>query len=284
MRPVLLLALGLSILPRQGIAQTRHAPPLSPDSAFASAVRAATDRYHDVAAAVRDGFRPIGPDAPAMGRHWVNIGRVLDGRFDPARPAILTYTEIDGRQTLVGVAFGLPLDPDETPPGPFPARAWHVHAGDVTDEGALFGHAMAPVHTASARGVGLLHIWAWAANPDGLTAADNWALPWIRLRVEPPGPSPHLRAASLALSLPAGGAPFLSTVLARHHLTDAADRAHADRILAVHADRVAGLLADGVPPVEVLAAAWEACWTEVLEGLSDTGREAVRQLSAEPSH
>ena len=38
-----------------------------------------------------------------MGEHWVNPRLVFEGIFDVARPAILTYTGVQGRPVLLGV-------------------------------------------------------------------------------------------------------------------------------------------------------------------------------------
>ena len=46
---------------------------------FVDLVRVATDRYHDRARAVADGYRLIGRDFPGMGEHWVNVGLLFDG-------------------------------------------------------------------------------------------------------------------------------------------------------------------------------------------------------------
>ena len=69
--------------------------------------RLATKPYLSLAAAVADGFRPVGADAPAMGRHWVNFARLFDNDINAAEPEILMYADVNGRDSLVGIAFGL---------------------------------------------------------------------------------------------------------------------------------------------------------------------------------
>jgi hypothetical protein len=265
----------LFVFAAQGQAQTAQI------TAFVDDVRKATAIYHDSDQAVRDGFRPIGPDAPGMGRHWVNIGRVLDDRFEPGRPSILTYIDVDGERTLVGVAFALPLSPGEKTPGPFPASAWHVHSGSVADEGALFGHDMAPPEAQDRRGVGVLHVWAWADNPDGLVAPDNWALPFLRQELEAPaGPAMTRRSAALGLALADGADEFISDVLTRHYLNREDDRAHARRILGHHARLQRETMGSGTAPSALqLARAWEVCWDELISGLSGEGKQALILLT-----
>ena len=58
---------------------------------FVAAARSGTERYRDQQAAIEDGFRVVGPDFPGMGEHWIHIGRLLQARFDPARPSLLQY-------------------------------------------------------------------------------------------------------------------------------------------------------------------------------------------------
>ena len=70
-----------------------------------TAMRAGTARYRDLAAAIADGYRQIGPDFPTMGEHWVNAGLLVGGVLDPARPQVLEFASINGRPTLIGVAY-----------------------------------------------------------------------------------------------------------------------------------------------------------------------------------
>lgn len=205
------LGLGLTVVTVSG--RLAAQAPLPPDSLeFGAVVRAATARYHDRAAAIADGYRAIGPDAPAMGQHWVHPRRVLGGRVDPAEPSILMYTAIDGTTTLIGVAYARALVAGEADPAA-PARAsdWHFHSGSVTDEATL------PDHTGHLAGredqarVAVLHAWTGVPNPAGPFAADNWALPFLRLGLTPPA-DPD-RTVARGLSLLAGGALFFTEQL-----------------------------------------------------------------------
>lgn len=148
-------------------------------AAFVAAARAGTAPYHDRARAIRDGYRRIGSDAPAMGEHWVHPGLLLDGRFEPARPPILAYIVVKGKPVLAGVAYARPLAAGEEPPD-FPGLpgVWHDHVGTVEAE-------LAPVHDASHHTpegprVAVLHAWIWIENPDGLFATANPALAALR--------------------------------------------------------------------------------------------------------
>ena len=95
---VLALVLGASIV--EASAQGVHSPGAAPhvaaagggaSSGFLDAVRAATERFRDVAVAEAEGYTLMfgcvsGPDWGAMGLHYVNLALVGDGVLDPARP------------------------------------------------------------------------------------------------------------------------------------------------------------------------------------------------------
>lgn len=119
-------------------------------------LRLTTARYHDVDAAMADGFIllhgcEVRPGEGAVGILYVHMDRFLDGIIDPASPDGLLY-ELDesGELRLTGVELALPMalwtspDPPEFLGVPFQAE----------DEFAAFG----------------LHIWLWKHNPDGLFA------------------------------------------------------------------------------------------------------------------
>ena len=52
--------------------------------------------HSDQRVAVLDGYRRIGRDFPGMGEHRIRIGLIFDGRFDPSRPEVLNYVDVDG--------------------------------------------------------------------------------------------------------------------------------------------------------------------------------------------
>ncbi|HZH40859.1 MAG TPA: hypothetical protein VFD85_07600 [Gemmatimonadales bacterium] len=151
---------------------------------FLDSTRLATARYRDVAQAMADGYRPMGPESPAMGQHWVQIGLVIGGKVDPREPAILEYATSEGASapTLVGVAYAVPLASGETPPDtPVPASWWHTHHGTLDDEGLNGSHT--GMDMSGDDRVAVLHAWVWLANPAGAFEAENWLLPlatWVR--------------------------------------------------------------------------------------------------------
>jgi hypothetical protein len=120
------------------------------------AVRAANDRFQDVAVAIAEGYSPIpctsGIDGGAMGVHYVNPDLIADQAVDLARPEAIMYSA-DGNETLLAVEYITPKGPAEL-------------------EGHLFSFTSEPNR------YGLpafyeLHVWAWQTNPKGAFADMN---------------------------------------------------------------------------------------------------------------
>jgi hypothetical protein len=206
--------------------------------AFAVCASFANRKYRDQAEAILDGFRPIGGDFPAMGEHWIQVARVFDGRFDPASPEILSYARVDGEPVLLGVAYAVPLLTGESPPDwPVGADAWHDHYGSLGEETfSPVSHMRPP--TGGPR-IAMLHAWLWAENPDGLFAADNWAIPYLKLGLEP---DPVSVGAARALSLLSGGDAFFQGMIEESAPPDQAERDRFRDLLARTRTRAAQLV------------------------------------------
>ena len=236
-------------------------------SAFAERAREATARYRDRAAAIADGYRLIGDDFPGMGEHWIHIGLVFDGAYDPARPEILTYVTLAGTPRLLGIASALPLLDGEVPPEePAGRAAWHAHAGSVDDE-TLAPHHHHSGHADHGPRLAMVHAWVWLDNPDGLFAADNWAIPFLRLGLE--APRQAAPEAGKALSLLTGGDAYVARVVraaaAPGTLDEAALRA-AVGAASTSAAAVVGRRSSsrlGPEALTALTAAWQAMWKDI---------------------
>ena len=121
-------------------------------------VRAANDRFKDVAVAIAEGYAPIpcasGIEGGAMGIHYVSGARLKDDAIDLAHPEAVMYEpSADGKLTLIAVEY-------------------ITHKGPASLEGHLFNFTGAPNR------YGLppfyeLHVWAWKANPAGTFADMN---------------------------------------------------------------------------------------------------------------
>jgi hypothetical protein len=169
---------------------------------FAEQARRSVEAFRDRSAAIAAGYRRVGMDFPSMGEHWLNASLLIGGRFDIAKPALLSYAMIEGRPVLIGVAYALLLQPGElAPPIPGGKGAWHDHSGTLNQESALPVHHGGMSDTSATRLL-VLHAWLGIPNPAGLFEADNWALPYARAGV--PMPNPLSISAARALSLLSG--------------------------------------------------------------------------------
>jgi len=76
-----------------------------------AAVRQATNKYHDLSAALADGYVEFyvcteQPGVGTMGQHYVNLGLAGDPAVDPLRPEVLVYAPTrNGGQKLVAVEY-----------------------------------------------------------------------------------------------------------------------------------------------------------------------------------
>jgi hypothetical protein len=138
-----------------------------------------------------------------MGEHWVHPIRVADGIIDPAKPQALSYAMLDGRPELLGVIFATPVRAGDTPPASPAGVVWHDHTESIDEEAALIGHMEHGEGAGPEIRLAMLHAWVWLENPDGAFAPDNWALPFVRLGLDPP--ARVSAGAARALSLPSGG-------------------------------------------------------------------------------
>src|SRR5215472_2452876 len=105
--------LTTGILTATCFAQHQAAHESRPDRAGAlvKTVREATERFKDVSVAEAEGYKltfgcVTGPDAGAMGLHYVNFSLVAAGLLDPTRPQIILYEPTgEGKPKLTGADF-----------------------------------------------------------------------------------------------------------------------------------------------------------------------------------
>ena len=125
---------------------------------LADSVRAANDRFKDVAVATSEGYAPIpcasGIEGGAMGVHYVNGGYLKDDAVDVAHPEAVMYEPMaDGSMKLVAVEY-------ITSKGPAELQG-HLFAFN----GAPNRYGLGPFYE--------LHVWAWKNNPKGAFADNN---------------------------------------------------------------------------------------------------------------
>ena len=102
-----------------------------------------------------------GPDAGAMGLHYVNMPLVLDGEITASRPEIILYEPVgNGQVRLVGADYLVFAD------------AWDkTHPSAPELMGQKFQQFEAPNRFGLPRFY-TLHVWAWKNNPTGTFV--NW--------------------------------------------------------------------------------------------------------------
>ena len=156
-------------VPRQQTASHGHGAPSSSDAAAGDlirVVREATERFRDVAAAQAEGYGLMfgcvsGPDAGAMGLHFVNLALVADGVLDPTRPEIIIYEPLpNGRLRLIGADFLV-----------F-AADWHATQMATPELMGQLLHLFESPNRFGLPAFYTLHVWAWKDNPNGTFV--NW--------------------------------------------------------------------------------------------------------------
>jgi hypothetical protein len=246
-------------------------PGLAQDvSTFLERARTGTAKYQDQSAAILDGYRRIGRDFPAMGEHWIRIGLLFDGHIEPERPEFLTYVVVSGTPKLLGAAYALPLLPGEQPPDlPAGSDAWHDHFKTIEDE-TLLPHHQLPGSVGDRARLAMLHVWIWSTNPDGTFAADNWAIPYLRLGMAPPTNAP--RSAALALSLLNGGDEFYAASIDASMSLDPEQQGAIKSAFARARSAVAGT---------ALQEQWSDIWEELVKSIeASVGKDVRAHLAA----
>jgi hypothetical protein len=129
-------------------------------------VRESTVRFRDPASAEAEGYKLMfgcvsGPDAGAMGLHYVNMDLVGDGLLDATRPEIVIYEPLPGgRRRLIGADYLIT------------AEAWHAkNAGPPQIMGQLL-HLFEAPNRFGLPAFYTLHVWAWKESPTGTFV--NW--------------------------------------------------------------------------------------------------------------
>ncbi len=127
-----------------------------------AAIRAATAKFHDVAAAEAAGYIRVSecealPGVGVMGFHYLNPVLASDAVIDSTRPEVLLYVPGDEGLKLAGVEY-------------FVAEAAAPSRPSVVGlpfDGPMAGHNLEmPSHYD-------LHLWIWKHNPSGLAQAWN---------------------------------------------------------------------------------------------------------------
>ncbi len=167
-----LLAL-MSVWPSPALAQDHQSHAVTSQSGhqrgdLVKLVRESTARFRDVAAAEAEEYFlqfgcVSGPDAGAMGLHFVKMPLVFDGELDATNPEIVIYEPTsNGRLRLIGADY-LVLKADW--------EAKHPGEGPPQLMGQLF-HLFESPNRFGLPEFYTLHVWAWKDNPTGTFV--NW--------------------------------------------------------------------------------------------------------------
>lgn len=140
-----------------------------PATGLVQAVRLATAKYQNVAAAERDGYQAdtngcvSSPDEGAMGVHYIN-GALIGGTVDAYHPQGLVYEPVgNGQLRLVAVEY-ITI-----------AQLWdgsHPDGSSAKLMGQEFDYMDAP-NRFRLPAVYNLHVWAWKENPKGVFSMWN---------------------------------------------------------------------------------------------------------------
>jgi hypothetical protein len=256
-------------------------------AAFVDSARAAASGLSTIQSAVAAGYRRLGPDFPGMGEHWVHVGLIVTGRVDAAAPPVLAFARVDGEPRLVAVAYTVPLAPGELPPEhPAGRSVWHDHAGRLDEESLLLAHP-ASEHTGGTEGMRLamFHLWLGLENPAGITAQNNWGLPFEQAGLRLGDAQPSADAAR-AVSLLSSGPDYYLTLFrsAEPELSDA-NIAQLRALLEGSAARVAAWReprAQRTLEREDLAALedeWGTLWRGILRALPEAQGERLAAVA-----
>ena len=138
----------------------------SAQNSLLATVRGATARYHDVDAALADGY-VLGSPCEAMPGQGIGVhyrkGSLIDGVVDPAQPELLVYEpQQNGRLQLVAVAFVVR------------ASAWDpTHNSPPMLGDQVFEDKRVPDWSSPPFPTYELHVWVWKHNPSGMYNTTN---------------------------------------------------------------------------------------------------------------
>jgi hypothetical protein len=111
-------------------AQSQRGPALSAKArAQIDSVRQAVARFANPVTAEDSGYQPVFGLVPLQGVHYVRPELIKNGTFDLTKPPVLMYAPVNGKPTLVGVAYAYEHPRAQPVPEGFdgPNDDWHAH-------------------------------------------------------------------------------------------------------------------------------------------------------------
>jgi hypothetical protein len=129
----------------------------------------------------------------------------------------------------------------------------------------------------------MLHAWIWSANPEGVFAADNWGIPFLRQNLEPVRDSAPSVAKALAIvgggrdyferAIQAGGALTAAEAI---RVSEAMDQAEKD--VEQHVARFENRVL-GENECATLEGIWARLWSEIDAAISSEARRKIAHLA-----
>lgn len=229
---------GLAVAAAAATIGVRHASRAVAQTGPAAIVSQATEAItplRDSLALHKAGYFAIGFGGgvkdltPFQGQHWLQTVRFMaNPPVDLARPNFMMYLPVGDSLIPIGVAYtrraptdsALPTDLAGTP------AEWHTHifCRNAPGEGTVLADGL---DDCKARGgvpapnqIAMVHTWT-IANPDGVFAHDNPALPYVATRLKPPA---HVTREDRLFGI-ALGETYGARLVAAHHIDRASDRA-----------------------------------------------------------
>ena len=156
-----------------------QSPRIQPLTAKAEAqidsVRQAVARFADPVVAEDSGYQPVFGLVPLQGVHYVRPDLIKHGTFELTKPPVLMYAPVQGKPTLVGVAYAYEHPRKQPVPEGFdgPNDDWHSHDELSRDPNE---HIV------------MVHLWLTDA-PDGPFARYNPYLPYMAAALKRPSAS-----------------------------------------------------------------------------------------------
>ena len=253
-------------------------------------IRSATETFKDPKNARDAGYRPMGPDMPNMGVHWINTGLAVQRTIDIKKPSTLTYLPVDGELKLTGVAYTTPVKAGEKAPElPIEIMKWHYHSGNLEKEahGVHNGHMQQDPEIEM--NLAMVHAWVWSVNPDGIFSADNWGLSFERFGLKPPRNSnPNL---SKALFIASGNVDYYLKFIELSIEPNIFDEKEIRPIVLEYSSKVYEILMSGevnntlsVKNQNYIIALWQEMWSEIEQELRPMDWEKIKVNLKEHEH
>jgi hypothetical protein len=129
----------------------------------------------------------------------------------------------------------------------------------------------------------MLHAWVWVPNPEGVFAADNWAIPFLRLGLE--APRQGGASAGKALALLSGGDAYVLRMVRTAASPGGIDQRVLRRVIDRSRQEVGSVVGrrsgQSLPPggMESLDRLWSELWRAIDAVLSPDVRERIQSLA-----